>query len=78
MKLNNADKGKNANKYMQVGVSLIVKLINKWADKGNISALINFKGNAIREGFKEEIDNWLYPVRVIGKKVRKVQAFFKV
>ena len=57
MKLNNADKGKNANKYMQVGVSLIVKLINKWVDKVDISTLIDFEGNVIREGFEEEINN---------------------
>ena len=63
---------------MQVGVFLILKLINKWVEMGDISALIDFKGNLIREGFVDKINNWLYSVRVIGKEVRKVQVFFKV
>ena len=63
---------------MQVGVFLILMLINKWADMGDILALIDFEGNKMREGFNDEIDNWLYLVRVIGKEVRKVYIFFKV
>ena len=43
--------------YIQEGVIKTIELINKWADKGEILAIIRFDGNAIREDFNEDIDN---------------------
>ena len=58
-------KFKDVKVCIQEGAIKIVKLINKQADKGDISAIIGFNENIIREDFKEEIEYWMYQPRVI-------------
>ena len=45
---------------IQEGVTKTVELINKWEDKGEISAIIGFDGDTIKEDFTEDINYWMY------------------
>ena len=45
---------------IQEGAIKTVELINKQVDKGDISAIIGFDGNTIREDFKEQIEYQIY------------------
>ena len=49
----------------------------KWENNGDIAAVIDFDGNAIREEF-DNLNKWVYQPRIIGTKVKKVQMFFTV
>ena len=78
MKLKYSLKFKDIQICIQEGVEKTITLIQKWADNSDISAVISFDGNIIREKFGEEINYQIYLVRVIRIQVRKVQMYFKV
>ena len=78
VKLKRSSKFKDVNMCLEKGAVKIVDLINKWAYKSEIDAIIGFDGDTIRQEFEDTIDYWMYPLRVIRKVVKRVQVYFKV
>ena len=60
IKLKWSPKFKDASVCIEEGVEKTVELIEKWADNSEITDLISFDGNAIREDFANSIDYWIY------------------
>ena len=64
------------NCYKEV-VKTVVKLVTKQAEDGNIAGVVEFNSNTKCKSFKE-VNDWVYDPRILGKKNKKVQMFFKV
>ena len=65
MKVKNVKSLRSDKKAVKEAIEKVVELVQLWLDKGNIAGVVDFDKIIRREDY-EEIEYWLYNLRVIG------------
>ena len=77
MKLKNIKKVHNEKNTIKEGIKKVVKLIQKWSNRGAIAGVVELNSIIKREDY-HEIKYQIYKPRVIRSTIQKIQIYFRI